>query len=113
MGITKKYEADTAKAYATEKHGHVVSRSLFAVVERGDRPPDGGGCGEAEIIEIAPPPAHGAASQDESTRIRIDTVPQDTIAASPDAAAAAAIAMQSLSHGDRGQLNFKVEYPAD
>lgn len=112
MGITKKYESDTAKAYADRSHGQVVSRSLFAVVERGDMPLDGG-FGEAEIIEVEPTAETKASGQGKPLLVRIDTVPEDTIAISPDSAASAAIAMQSLSHGERGPLKFKTQYLAD
>jgi hypothetical protein len=102
MGIERKYETDRRQDYAVPGAGQVVSRSMFAVVERGDMPLDGG-FGEAEIVEVESPDA-------EPLRVRVDTVPQDTIATTPDTAARAAAAMQSLSHGDRGQLGFKVEY---
>ncbi|HET7059733.1 MAG TPA: hypothetical protein VFH99_00220 [Candidatus Saccharimonadales bacterium] len=109
MGVEKIYETDRQQDYAAAGHGQVVSRSMYAVVERGDQPLDGG-FGEAEIVEIEPP------SRQEDTapiRVRVDTVPQDTIVVSPDAAATAAAVMQSLNNGDRGQLGFRVEYSAD
>jgi hypothetical protein len=106
MEVTKKYETDTTKPYADTERGQVVSRSLFAVVERDDMPLDSG-FGEAEIIEVVP------ADGGEPQRVRIDEIPQDTIARSPDEAARAATAMQSLSHGDNGPLNFRAQYLAD
>jgi hypothetical protein len=106
MSIEKIYEADSNQDYATGGNGQVVSRSLFAVVERGDMPLDGGFDFGGEIVEVEP-----SGSQTEPTRIRIDTVPQDTIAVSPDAAAVAAGAMQRLAR-ERGDLSFRVEYQA-
>ena len=97
MEVTKKYEANVGKAYADKEHGQVISRSLFAVVERGDMPLDSG-FSEAEIIEVESPTAAEADGQDKTLRIRIDSVPQDTIATDPDAAASAAAVMQGLSH---------------
>jgi len=106
MGVRKTYEADRGQAYAKDGNGQVVSRSLYAVVERDDTPLDSG-FGEEELIAIEPesgPPV----------RVRLDTVPQDTIATSPDAAARAAAVMQGLSNRDNGgQVGFRVEYPAD
>lgn len=106
MGVKRTYEADRERDYAAADSSQVVSRSLFAVIERGDMPLDGG-FGEAEIIEVESPDG------EELTRVRIDTVPQDTIAANPDAAATAAMIMQGLGDSNRGQLGFRVEYSAD
>lgn len=105
MGVKKIYETNRGQAYAKNEGGQVVSRSLYAVVERGDTPLDSG-FGEETLIEIEPEtgaPVH----------LRIDTVPQDTIATSPDAAARAASVIQSLNDGNGNQLGFRVEYPAD
>jgi hypothetical protein len=99
MGFTRKYEDDTAKDYADSGPGQIISRSLFAVVERGDLPLVSG-FGDAEIVEL------------ETGRVRIDTVPEDTMARSPDDAAKAATAMIGLSNGDKGQVGFRVEYLA-
>ena len=108
MGVKKTYEAGRDQAYATPGHGQIVSRSLFAVVERGDMPLDGG-FGEAEIIEVE------TSTSEPPMRVRVDTVPQDTIAISPDAAAKAATVMQGLSNSSEseGILDFRVEYAAD
>lgn len=109
--INRIYESDGN--FATAGHGQIVSRSLFAVVERGDMPLDGG-FGEAEFIEIESPATTEAKDgETPSMRVRIDTVPQDTIAISPDSAAAAAAVMHGLSNDSRGQLGFRVEYLAD
>lgn len=92
--------------YTTGSGGQIVSRGLYAAVERGDTPLDGG-FGAPEIIEVDSPGA-------EPTRVRIDEVPQDTIAITPDEAAKAAIVMQGLSDGSRrGEIGFRVEYLAD
>lgn len=106
MGVERIYEKDREQAYASGGHGQTVSRSLYAVVERGDMPLDGG-FGEAAIIEVESP------ADAEPMRVRVDTVPQDTIATSPDNAALAATVMQGLSDSDRGHVGFRVEYPAD
>lgn len=94
MSVKKTYETDRKRDYAAASNGQVVSRSLFAVIERGDMPLDGG-FGEAEL------------------RVRIDTVPQDTVATSPDTAARAATAMQSLSDDYGNRLGFRVDYQAN
>lgn len=104
MGTKRKYEGEPKKPYATSDTGQIVSRSLFAVVERGDMPLDAG-YGEAEIIEVETP-----FTPEETLRVRVDTVPQDTPARTPDHAAAMAIAMQRLSNSSTHHLGFKVEY---
>lgn len=112
MSTKRIYEQNPEQAYATPESGQVVSRSLFAVVERGDTPLDGG-FGEAELIEVAAPALAGTEDNDESPlQIRVDTVPQDTMAVSPDAAAVAAAAMQGLSNDTENHLGFRVEYQA-
>jgi hypothetical protein len=109
MGTKRKYESEPKKAYATSDSGQIVSRSLFAVVERSDMPLDGG-FGEAQIIEVTHPFRTEEIAQDQPLRVRVDTVPQDTIARNPNEAAAMAIAMQSLSEHSESPLGFKVEY---
>lgn len=47
------------------------------------------------------------------TDVRIDDVPQDTVARSPDDALKAAQLIQSVSNEQDGQLGFKIEYQAD
>ncbi len=92
--------------YTTGSGGQIVSRGLYAAVERSDMPLDGG-FGEAEIIEVESP------ADAEPMRVRIDTVPQDTIAISVDTAAKAATVMRGLSNSNEDGLGFRVEYSAD
>lgn len=77
---------------------------MFGSIPRGDMPLD---CGfGAEFIDIEP--AGG-----DPVRVRVEDVPTDTIARSPDEAANAARAIQNVSgiHGDH--LGFKIEYFSD
>jgi hypothetical protein len=101
MSTNKIYEANPEKPYARVSHGQIVSRTLYGAVLRGDSPLDGG---FGEVIEIE--------RGETPLRVRIDTVPEDTVAVSPDAAAIAASVMQGLSNETNGQLGFRVEYSA-
>ncbi len=106
MSTKRTYETDPTQSYAKHNSVQVVSRSLFAVVERGDMPLDSG-YGEAEIVEVRSPAVHGGGTE----RVRIDDVPQDSMATSPDAAARAVAAMLGLSQQHyQGQLGFSVKY---
>jgi hypothetical protein len=82
----------------------------YAAVERSALPVDDGS-GESEVIEVERP----FTANNETLRVRTDSVPQATVAMSPDDAAAMAIAMQRLSDERLGadgkhQLGFSVEY---
>lgn len=111
MGINKKYESNPTKAYANSD-GQVVSRTLFGVVERGDMPLNSG-FGEDVIIEVEPSAIHRS-NGDQLLRVRVDTVPQDTITTSPDTAAEAADTMLSLKRdGVVNDVGFRAEYRAD
>lgn len=70
--------------YITGGSGQVVNRGVYASVSR-----DGG-----------------------DSEIRIDTVPEDIVATSPDAAAKAATAIMELQKS-KGLLSFRAEYQAD
>jgi hypothetical protein len=64
-------------------------------------------------VERSKAPAGSTSDEAESVHVRTDTVPQDTIAVSPDEAAKAAAAMQEFGNSSGDQLGFKVEYLAD
>lgn len=83
----------------------------YATAERGDMPLNGGfGETKIEVLDLLP---EDDGSKSKPLRIRLSDVPEDSIATSPDEAAVAAAAMQSLSHGHRGIVGFRVEYRAD
>lgn len=79
--------------------------SLFATIERGASL-SGDSCDESGVVEIDNPEGG------EPTHVTIDTVPQDTMAKTPDDALKAAQAMQTASSHKDGKLGFKVEYLA-